>query len=99
MTRRRGLLVGLGALLAAPAIIRTPGLLMPTSRWGLDPMWLALVENPDGFYLAPDETRIITQHCQIVKVRHSEMVLHKLRPIAEAHVSREWDKFAFWRTA
>lgn len=28
MLRRRGLLVGLG-LLAAPAIIRTPGLLMP----------------------------------------------------------------------
>jgi hypothetical protein len=29
MLRRRGLLAGLGALLAAPAIIRTPGLLMP----------------------------------------------------------------------
>lgn len=29
MTPRRGLLAGLGALLAAPAIIRTPGLLMP----------------------------------------------------------------------
>jgi hypothetical protein len=29
MLQRRGLLAGLGALLAAPAIIRTPGLLMP----------------------------------------------------------------------
>lgn len=29
MIPRRGLLAGLGALLAAPAIIRTPGLLMP----------------------------------------------------------------------
>ena len=29
MIHRRGLLAGLGALLAAPAIIRTPGLLMP----------------------------------------------------------------------
>ena len=29
MMQRRGLLAGLGALLAAPAIIRTPGLLMP----------------------------------------------------------------------
>ena len=27
--RRRGFLAGLGAILAAPAIIRTPGLLMP----------------------------------------------------------------------
>lgn len=29
MIQRRGFLAGLGALLAAPAIIRTPGLLMP----------------------------------------------------------------------
>lgn len=29
MLARRGLFAGLGALLAAPAIIRTPGLLMP----------------------------------------------------------------------
>lgn len=29
MIQRRGFLTGLGALLAAPAIIRTPGLLMP----------------------------------------------------------------------
>lgn len=29
MIPRRGLMAGLGALLAAPAIIRTPGLLMP----------------------------------------------------------------------
>lgn len=29
MIARRGLLAGIGALLAAPAIIRTPGLLMP----------------------------------------------------------------------
>ena len=29
MIQRRGFLAGIGALLAAPAIIRTPGLLMP----------------------------------------------------------------------
>lgn len=29
MIQRRGFLAGLGALLASPAIIRTPGLLMP----------------------------------------------------------------------
>lgn len=32
MIQRRGLLAGLGVLLAAPAIIRTPGLLMPVVR-------------------------------------------------------------------
>jgi hypothetical protein len=41
MIPRRGLLAGLGALLAAPAIIRTPGLLMPVSgqhapRWDMN---------------------------------------------------------------
>jgi hypothetical protein len=38
MIQRRGFLAGLGALLAAPAVIRTPGLLMPVKRqlilWG-----------------------------------------------------------------
>lgn len=33
---RRGLLAGLGAAIAAPAIIRTPGLLMPVRRVPLD---------------------------------------------------------------
>lgn len=32
MIERRGVLLGLGSLLAAPAIIRTPGLLMPVVR-------------------------------------------------------------------
>ena len=41
MIQRRGFLAGIGALLAAPAIIRTPGILMPVKPWdgGLDP-WL-----------------------------------------------------------
>jgi hypothetical protein len=37
MIPRRGLLAGLGALLAAPAIIRTPGLLMPVKAVVLTP--------------------------------------------------------------
>lgn len=32
MTSRRNFLLGLGAALAAPAIIRTPGLLMPVRK-------------------------------------------------------------------
>ncbi len=32
MTSRRNFLIGLGAALAAPAIIRTPGLLMPVRK-------------------------------------------------------------------
>jgi len=50
MIPRRGLLAGLGALLAAPAIIRTPGLLMPVKPvrelvlagldWGAEPAQL-----------------------------------------------------------
>lgn len=32
MIQRRGFLAGLAAALAAPAIIRTPGLLMPVKR-------------------------------------------------------------------
>lgn len=35
--RRRGFLAGLGAALAAPAIIRTPGLLMPIRSLILEP--------------------------------------------------------------
>jgi hypothetical protein len=38
MIPRRGLLAGLGALLAAPAIIRTPGLLMPVRP----PLWIGV---------------------------------------------------------
>lgn len=41
MLRRRGLLAGLGALLAAPAIIRTPGLLMPV-RPLREPLWVGV---------------------------------------------------------
>lgn len=37
MLSRRGLLAGLGAALAAPAIIRTPGLLMPVKLLRLGP--------------------------------------------------------------
>lgn len=39
---RRGLLAGIGAFLAAPAIIRTPGLLMPVK-----PVWVSkLISKP-----------------------------------------------------
>lgn len=41
MIPRRGLLAGLGALLAAPAIIRTPGLLMPV-RPLREPLWFGV---------------------------------------------------------
>ncbi len=33
VTNRRGFLLGLGALLAAPAVIRTPRILMPVRVW------------------------------------------------------------------
>lgn len=48
MIPRRGLLAGLGALLAAPAIIRTPGLLMPV-RPTLGPLWFGvdMASGPD----------------------------------------------------
>jgi hypothetical protein len=35
--QRRGFLTGITALLAAPAIIRTPGLLMPVRVWERQP--------------------------------------------------------------
>jgi len=45
---RRGLLAGLGALLASPAIIRTPGLLMPV-RPLREPLWFGvdMASGPD----------------------------------------------------
>ena len=39
MLRRRGFLAGLVAALAAPAIVRTPGLLMPIKRILLPEEW------------------------------------------------------------
>ena len=38
LIRRRGLLAGIGAMLAVPAIIRTPGLLMPVKPAALEPV-------------------------------------------------------------
>jgi hypothetical protein len=61
--RRRGFFAGLGALLAAPAIIRTPGLLMPgkpvlvaaSVEVGLDDWWVLQMRKqmplPIGFAL------------------------------------------------
>ena len=46
---RRHILIGLGAALAAPAIIRTPGLLMPVRRIDLSRTWYAA---PRAFGLA-----------------------------------------------
>jgi hypothetical protein len=57
MIPRRGLLAGLGALLAAPAIIRTPGLLMPVRpavRRGGDPMLRAYWVQEDDWSGPPD---------------------------------------------
>lgn len=58
MIARRGLLAGLGAsLLAAPAIIRTPGLLMPVKPvvvppalcwWAEDHIWVWSTRIDDG---------------------------------------------------
>lgn len=44
---RRGLLTGLAVALFAPAIIRTPGLLMPVSPLSLDEDWRTalMIEN------------------------------------------------------
>lgn len=46
--RRRGLLAGLGFLAAAPAIIRTPGLLMPVKVERPEPFLVLLIDGPDG---------------------------------------------------
>jgi hypothetical protein len=56
--QRRSFLVGSGAILAAPAIVRTAGLLMPLStrrQWMLHPE-LALVDSFTGRVLALDPT-------------------------------------------
>lgn len=96
MIQRRGLLAGLGALLAAPAIIRTPGLLMPTSLWAIDPMWLALVEAPNRLSVvnrpgeADHERRIITTHCGIVKVRQSQIAELGLKPLCAVGYRAPW---------
>ena len=45
---RRGLLVGAAAVLAAPAIIRTTGLVMPIKVWRGDVRWLEI-----GDYAVP----------------------------------------------
>ena len=47
MLRRRGLLAGIAAALAAPAIIRTPGLLMPVK---VAPAGMAGPIGPTGTY-------------------------------------------------
>lgn len=46
---RRGFLGGLIAALSAPAIIRTPGLLMPVRKWlPYDPPDVRVIYAPDG---------------------------------------------------
>ena len=54
MIKRRGFLAGLGVLLAAPAIIRTPGLLMPVKA--------PLIVDVDEYYLpfSPTLSEIVT---------------------------------------
>ncbi len=47
LLKRRGFLAGVGALLAAPAIIRTPGLLMPVKVW-VPPPQLVLINQMTG---------------------------------------------------
>lgn len=42
MIQRRGFLAGVGAFFAAPAIIRTPGLLMPVKMLRVDPVLYAI---------------------------------------------------------
>lgn len=68
MLQRRGLLAGLGALLAAPAIIRTPGLLMPVRPvlepviWGVD--WGAAGGDfTAGVLMRPDGSVVATWSC------------------------------------
>jgi hypothetical protein len=50
MLTRRGLLAGLGVALCAPAIIRTPGLLMPVK-----PLWHSLTVVAQRPFYDPDE--------------------------------------------
>lgn len=59
MLKRRGLLGGLGAILAMPAIIRTPGLLMPMKALSFEPDMPPLEQMGWGieFDLSPEEIR------------------------------------------
>ena len=47
--QRRGFLTGLAAALAAPAIIRTPGLLMPVKRLAVIAPWVEMGVTYDDF--------------------------------------------------
>jgi len=50
---RRGFIAGLGALLAAPAIIRTPGLLMPVKRLPVDDVRIWEIVGSGGVVMPP----------------------------------------------
>lgn len=73
MLRRRGLLLGLGALIAAPAIARTPGLLMPVKPLppALTP-WQSITWEPapwDDFFITDPTVRItVPKGVQFVRV-------------------------------
>lgn len=95
-TTRRWFASGALLALAAPAIIKTPGLLMPTSRFALDPFWIGAISNPPEFFVTSSEVRTHALHTQIVKMRRSVIEAEGGMLLAEAHVSG-WAPFAKWR--
>ncbi len=92
MIRRRGLIAGMGAMLAAPAIIRTAGLLMPTSIWATDPWWLAMHEQKPQFFMMPGYHEMRTQglHTQILRVRKSQIEIQGLKPLCAVGYRQPW---------
>jgi hypothetical protein len=77
MLSRRGLITGLVALVAAPAVIRTPGLLMPVRNiaatgWVLDPVAMAIscLEFDLGYkdFVTPDGRRYQSASYDVPKV-------------------------------
>jgi hypothetical protein len=69
---RRGLLGGLVAALAAPAIIRTPGLLMPVKRIMLPNEWVDVPFSGTGY---SELGVIIRETARLIPLRSTASVI------------------------
>lgn len=93
---RRGLLTGMLGLLAAPAIIRTPGLLMPVRRvriivpaqvglyYSLYADMVTVVAAAGSFMLAPSEVTLKMVEQVVDQWDNSEQYMTKIK--------KEWSK-------
>ena len=71
MIRRRSLIAGLGALLAAPAIIRTPGLLMKVKPLPVAP-WLPMYAGESVLHFRGIPVRVMDVERPDVYISRSE---------------------------